>query len=116
MKLNADDPKINALLEAWDKNNQLKKHNMFYQAKARTKYIVLTYGYYSQDPGASTHFMVDRETQEVYSVLSWRAPNLKKPRGTVEFLTNFINKLTAEGKEYMHTYWYALHPTRDTES
>jgi hypothetical protein len=61
--------------------------------------------------GGSGHFLVDRKTEQVYSIKGYGVPNLKKPRGTVEFLTQFINNLTTEGKEYTHTYWYALHPT-----
>jgi hypothetical protein len=73
-------------------------------AKDRTKFIALDYG-------TSGHFLVDRKTEQVYSIKGYGVANLKKPRGTVEFLTKFINTLTEQGKEYMSTYWYKLHVT-----
>lgn len=111
--LNANDPKITALLEAWHRNQVevgtlkgMRPETMAaYQkhAEQRSKFIAL-------DNGSAGHFLVDRTTEQVYSIKGYGQVNLKKPRGTVEFLTNFINKCTAEGKEYTHTFWYALHP------
>lgn len=112
--LDATDTKIQRLLEAWDKNQktvgslkdafEITKSHYVKSAKQKTKYICL-------DDGDSGHFIVNRDTEQVYSIKGYGVPNLKKPRGTVEFLTSFINQCTADGKEYMHTYWYALHPT-----
>jgi hypothetical protein len=112
--LSANDEKIQRLLTVWYENmikvGNLKdshpstKEHYKTVAKDRTKFIALDYG-------GSGHFLVDRKTEQVYSIKGYGVPNLKKPRGTVEFLTQFIGNLTTEGKEYMHTYWYALHPT-----
>jgi hypothetical protein len=113
--LNADDQKIQDLLKAWQTNQVtvgrlkdmpkalLDSHTYTAIAKQRTKFIAL-------DMGGSGHFLVDRKTERVYSIKAYGVPNLKKDRGTVEYLTKFINDLTAQGKEYTHNFWYSLHP------
>lgn len=113
--LSAKDSKIQRLLEAWKKNelqcglskDSSTKDKYVCTAKDRTKYIALDYGYTTATSG---HFLVDRKTERVYSIKGYGVPNLKKDRGTVEYLTCFINKLTTEGKAYQHPYWYLLHP------
>lgn len=112
--LNATDKKIQDLLDAWHENEatvgfpQRGLTNIVPDAKhvhEGSKYLRL-------DNGGSGHFMVNRETEEVYSIKGYGVPNLKKPRGTVEFLTQFIKDMTAQGREYTHAFWYALHPTQ----
>lgn len=114
--LNASDSKIKRLLAAWHENevktnrvgtaDPQKFYDQFHQksAKDRKKFIAL-------DMGGSGHFLVDRLTEQVYSIKGYGVPNLKKPRGTVDFLTQFIKAETEAGREYMHTWWYDLHPT-----
>lgn len=110
--LNATDVKIEQLMKAWHEN-QTQVGNLkglheavtsSYTKKAidRTKFIAL-------NMGGSGHFLVDRKTEMVYSIKGYGIPNLKKPRGTVEFLTEFIRHLTALGKEYTFAYWYDMH-------
>lgn len=110
-------PEIKAFLDAWQENDTLcgsiktmpetMKPLYFKEADQRTKFIALNMVTGGQTMG---HFMVDRKTEMVYSIKGYGKVNLKKPRGKIGFLTEFIKKLTREGKEYTHTFWYALHP------
>jgi hypothetical protein len=112
--LQINDQKLQALIEAWNENrlatapdNMKATIKQLYNPELADgkKYIKL-----NQSP-RSGHFMIDKATEIVYSIKGFGVPNLKKPRGTVEFLTRFIKECTAKGVEYTHTYWYDLHPT-----
>lgn len=111
--LEEGDAKITALLDALHKNHcevgSLKGVPSIHQqykpyTKERRNWIHI-------DENGSGMFLVDRKTEQVYSILAYGRPNKKKPRGTVEFLTRFINECTDKGQEYRQTYWYKLHPT-----
>jgi hypothetical protein len=108
---NANDQSVKDLLAAWEQNDlqfcfkgdaELAKYAAKH-AHDGTKYIRL-------DRGTSGHLMVNRETGMVYSIKGYGVPNLKKPRGTVERLTRFIQECTEKGLGYTHGYWYRLHP------
>lgn len=103
--LKANDEIVQQFLYAWYKNATQCGHGLDTpRAEDGRTFIQLFHG-------SSSHFMIDRRTEIVYSVSAYGQVNRKKPRGTVEFLTNLINKMTEKGEEYMHTYWYKLHPT-----
>ena len=112
--LKATDDRIIHLMKALEENNikiTLKgdpynfnetMHKL--NAQQRTKYIAINYG-------GSGSLMVDRQTEAVYSIKGYGVPNLKKFRGTVEYLTKFVQACTLNGVGYRHKYWYDLHPT-----
>jgi hypothetical protein len=111
--LTSTDPKIVALLQAWQNNVRADGSDNFQTiAQDGRKYIFLNHT--TSMSNVSGHFAVDRETEQVYSILSWGKPNFKKPRGTVEFLTEFLNNETKHKREYMQTWWYDLHHTSRT--
>lgn len=112
-----NDEKLTALLEAWHENEKLGFQQRGLTAiSPDTKHWHTGSKYIRLDNGGSGHFMVNRETEQVYSIKGYGVPNLKKPRGTVEFLTKFIKAETAAGREYTHRYWYALHPTEEVRA
>lgn len=110
--LTTDSPKIIALLAAWHDNERAcgfyKEHpeqaDLYHAKHAHegSRYLRL-------NTGSSGHFMVDRKTEMVYSIKGAGVPNLKKPRGTVEFLTQFITFCTTKGVYYQQAFWYDLH-------
>lgn len=110
--LNANDQKVTLLLEAWHKNQELDFRQCHYtNITPDQKHVHEGSKYLRLDNGGSGHFMVNRQTEQVYSIKGYGVPNLKKPRGTVEFLTAFIQTETLAGREYTHKYWYTLHQT-----
>jgi hypothetical protein len=112
--LNATDEKVVKFLATWKEN--MGKVGMYQDdpelldekapvAVQKQKYILL-----NSREGVG-HFLVDRDTEVVYSIKGYGVINRKKSRGTIEFLTRFIANETASGREYTHKWWYDLHPT-----
>lgn len=110
--LNATDTKITELLQAWHDNDKRYggyKANPELADQFNAKHVVDGTKYLKLNSGSSGHFMVNRETEMVFSIKGYGTPNLKKPRGTVEFLTKFIRFCTTKGIAYQQAFWYDLH-------
>jgi hypothetical protein len=108
---NANDRSIQDLLAAWEANDlKLSFKGNAELARSSAKHAHEGTKYLRLDRGSSGHLMVNRETGMVYSTKAYGVPNLKKPRGKVEFLTAFIKQCTEKNVGYTHHYWYLLHP------
>lgn len=81
---------------------EVQSSHKIYVVEGGSKYLRL-------NMGGSGHFMVNRETEMVYSIKAYGVPNLKKPRGTVDYLTGFVQECTRQGKGYIQQFWYDLH-------
>ena len=115
--LNLDDTKILALMEAYTENIKATKdksnHDYYIpRVEQGSKYLRFDYGHATSPGHNSGHWMINRETEQVYAIKGYGVPNLKKPHGTVDQMIANLKLATERHIDYMHTYWYAIpsHP------